>query len=54
MHELSASFLNQVLEIPELRDAVAELVPGIGRPQLTPHRRGGRARTSRGPTSQNQ
>ena len=31
---LSASFLNQVLEIPELRARVAEVVPGIGHPQM--------------------
>lgn len=31
---LSASFLNQVLEIPELRARVAEIVPGIGYPQV--------------------
>ncbi|HET9990918.1 MAG TPA: hypothetical protein VFQ65_20445 [Kofleriaceae bacterium] len=31
---LSASFLNQVLEIPELRARVAEIVPGIGHPQM--------------------
>jgi hypothetical protein len=33
-HELSASFLNQVLEIPELRARVAELIPSIGKPQM--------------------
>jgi hypothetical protein len=32
--ELSASFLNQVLELPELRGRVAELVPGAGYPQM--------------------
>jgi hypothetical protein len=31
---LSASFLNQVLEIPELRARVAEIVPAIGHPQM--------------------
>ncbi len=31
---LSASFLNQVLEIPELRARVADIVPGIGYPQM--------------------
>jgi len=31
---LSASFLNQVLEIPELRAKFAEIVPGIGWPQM--------------------
>ena len=30
----SASFMNQVLEIPELRARVAEIVPGIGHPQM--------------------
>jgi hypothetical protein len=30
----SASFLNQVLEVPDLRDRVAELVPGVGCPQM--------------------
>jgi nitroreductase len=33
-HGYSASFLNQVLEIPDLRDRVAELVPGVGHPQM--------------------
>lgn len=31
---LSASFLNQVLEIPELRLRVAEIVPEVGYPQM--------------------
>jgi hypothetical protein len=31
---LSASFLNQVLEIPELRARLAEIVPGIAYPQM--------------------
>jgi nucleotide-binding universal stress UspA family protein len=31
---MAAAFLNQVLEIPELRGRVAELVPGIGYPQM--------------------
>lgn len=31
---LSAAFLDQVLEIPELRARVASLVPGIGYPQM--------------------
>jgi len=31
---LSASFLNQVLEIPELRSRVAEIVPEVGFPQM--------------------
>ncbi|HEX2687284.1 MAG TPA: nitroreductase family protein [Kofleriaceae bacterium] len=31
---LSASFLNQVLEVPELRQHVVELIPGIGYPQM--------------------
>jgi nitroreductase len=33
-HGFSASFLNQVLEIPDLRERVAELVPGVGYPQM--------------------
>jgi hypothetical protein len=33
-HGLSASFLNQVLEVPQLRERVATLVPGIGHPQM--------------------
>jgi nitroreductase len=33
-HGLSASFLNQVLEIPDLRERVAELVPNVGYPQM--------------------
>jgi hypothetical protein len=33
-YELSASFLNQVLEIPELRTRVTELIPTIGKPQM--------------------
>jgi hypothetical protein len=31
---LSAAFLDQVLEIPELRSRVASLVPGVGYPQM--------------------
>ena len=31
---LAASFLNQVLEIPELRARVADIVPGVGYPQM--------------------
>lgn len=31
---LAASFLNQVLEVPELRERVTELVPGIGYPHM--------------------
>jgi hypothetical protein len=31
---LSASFLNQVLEVPELRRRVAEIVPDVGYPQM--------------------
>jgi hypothetical protein len=31
---LSASFLTQVLEVPELRERVAAIVPGIGHPQM--------------------
>ncbi len=31
---LSASFLNQVLEIPDLRRRVAEIVPDVGYPQM--------------------
>ena len=31
---LSASFLNQVLEIPNLRGELAELIPGLGYPQM--------------------
>jgi hypothetical protein len=31
---LSASFLNQALELPELRARVAEIVPGVGHPQM--------------------
>lgn len=31
---LSASFLNQVLEVPELRERVARLAPGVGHPQM--------------------
>ncbi|HEY5945724.1 MAG TPA: nitroreductase family protein [Kofleriaceae bacterium] len=33
-HGLSASFLNQVLEVPALRLQVAELVPGVNHPQM--------------------
>jgi hypothetical protein len=31
---LSAAFLNQVLEVPELRARIAALVPGLGYPQM--------------------
>jgi hypothetical protein len=31
---LSASFLNQVLEIPNLRGELSELIPGLGYPQM--------------------
>jgi hypothetical protein len=31
---LSAAFMNQVLEVPSLRARVAELVPGVGYPQM--------------------
>jgi hypothetical protein len=31
---LAASFLNQVLEVPELRERVAELVPEVGHPHM--------------------
>ncbi len=34
MYGLAAAFLNQVLEVPDLRTRVANLVPGIGYPQM--------------------
>lgn len=33
-HGLAGSFLNQVLEVPDLRARVATLVPGVGYPQM--------------------
>lgn len=33
-HRLSAAFLNQALEIPDLRARVAELAPAVGYPQM--------------------
>ena len=34
LHGYAAAFLNQVLEVPDLRARVAELVPSIGHPQM--------------------
>lgn len=33
-HGLAGAFLNQVLELPDLRDSISKLIPGIGHPQM--------------------